>query len=145
MLIYTKGDMFESEADILVCPVNCVGTMGKGLALQFKERFPELDAKYQAVLRSGDLYINHPCVVRANGQRVCLFPTKWHWREPSRIEWVVRGMNQFWWGYVSDADMDLTVAMPKLGCGLGGLTWGDVKAVLDQYDVFYGARIYIYE
>jgi O-acetyl-ADP-ribose deacetylase (regulator of RNase III) len=141
MLIYTKGDMFESEADILVCPVNCVGTMGKGLALQFKERFPELDAKYQAVLRSGDLHIGQPCEVMANGQAICLFPTKFHWRDPSRLAWISAAMPDLAWF----AERYSTVAVPKLGCGLGGLEWEDVKVLIERPLQHTESRIYIYE
>lgn len=130
MIEYVTGNMFDREADCYVIPVNCVGTMGKGLAREAKERFPDLNREYQTVLRTGELHIGHPCLARAHQQDFLLFPTKWHWREPSRYEWIQDGLNvaefEFW-----DNSHD-TIAMPKLGCGLGGLEWRVVRSYMER-------------
>lgn len=143
MIEYVTGNMFDREADCYVIPVNCVGVMGKGLAKEAKERFPDLDAEYQAMLRSGDLYIGHPCLVRAHRQDFLLFPTEWHWREPSRIEWIQDGLN-----IASDDFWDNShgvIAMSKLGCGLGGLDWGVVRSHMERKFRSEPYTVFVYE
>lgn len=125
------GDMFESQAQALVNTVNCVGVMGKGVAEQFKKRFPAMfdDYKYRCTrqaVRLGEPYLYRDM----SGVLVVNFPTKGHWRSPSRLEDIERGLDYFAdhaanWGITS-------VAMPPLGCGNGGLEWSDVGPLIYQ-------------
>lgn len=138
---YVEGDICRSSADLLVCPVNCLGTMGKGLARQFKDWFPELDKEYQKALRNGSLHINTVAIVFANGRAICLFPTKWDWREPSRMAWIINGLEA-----LRDALLvGETVAIPRLGCGLGGLDFErQVKPVIAYYMKDHKGDVFVY-
>lgn len=136
---FIVGDIFSQPADVYVNPVNCAGTMGKGLALKFKECFPDINFPYVKACEARIIKPGQPALVpsRTNGRQenpwvplVCLFPTKDHWRDPSRIEWVRRGLT---WccqnqpeGLLKEGDHRPTWAFPLLGAGLGGLDVYDV-------------------
>src|SRR3954466_10898978 len=98
MINYTKGNIFDSSAQALVNPVNTVGVMGKGLALTFRERFPENFRAYAAacnagVVRTGRMFVTDTHIT-INGPRwIINFPTKQHWRDKSRIEWIVEWLH----------------------------------------------------
>ena len=123
------GDMFESDAQTLVNAVNCVGAMGKGVAQEFKRRFPALFDDYKArcdrnLVRVGEPYLYEDLL----GTSVLNFPTKDHWRSPSRLADVERGLDYLasrldQWGITS-------LAMPSLGCGNGGLDWAEVGPLI---------------
>lgn len=116
-----QGNLLLAEADTLVNPVNCLGVQGAGLARQFRDRFPELDAEYRELCRSRLLRLGNPLL--SSDGRVLWFPTKHHWRERSRLWDIDRGLQAFVqrWG-----DDSRSWAFPALGCGLGGLSWDDV-------------------
>jgi O-acetyl-ADP-ribose deacetylase (regulator of RNase III)/uncharacterized protein YwgA len=124
------GNLFESDAQTLVNTVNCVGVMGKGVALEFKKRFPAMFADYvdrceRKRVRLGEPYLYED---QLSGMRVVNFPTKDHWRSPSRLSEIERGLDYFvkhyaQWGIKS-------VAMPPLGCGNGGLEWSEVGPLI---------------
>lgn len=125
-----QGDLFASGADVLLNPVNCVGVMGKGLALAFRERFPKMFDAYRLACDQGALTPGrlHEWTSPDGFARVINFPTKQHWRGQSRLEWVDSGL---------DALRELllrrpatTVAIPALGCGLGGLAWREVEGLI---------------
>lgn len=123
------GNIFDSQAQTLVNTVNCVGVMGKGLALEFKRRFPEMYADYVARCKGKTVKIGEPYLYRyPSGKWILNFPTKYHWRQPSRLEYITRGL-QFVlehyreWGITS-------IAFPPLGCGEGGLDWRVVGPTL---------------
>jgi len=127
------ADLFTiADVDALVNPVNTQGVMGKGLALAFKRRFPQSYKAYRAACQRGEL---QPGVVLfVPGQKgepnVLHFPTKKHWRGKSRLEWIASGLD-----YLRDhyAAWGLTrIAMPQIGCGLGGLEWPDVQPLIEQ-------------
>lgn len=120
MLMEPEADLFASDANVIANPVNCVGVMGKGLALAFKSRYPGLDAFYRQACRAKDLRPGRPVLWRPdNGdQAVLLFPTKRHWRDSSRREDVDDGLA---WLARRSGEWDGKVALPALGCGLGGL------------------------
>lgn len=119
------GDLFESRTQTLVNTVNCVGVMGKGVALEFKKRFPAMFKDYTARCERKQVHLGEPYLYRdASGRQVVNFPTKDHWRSPSRLTDIERGLDFFAqhfaeWGVTS-------VAMPPLGCGNGGLEWSEV-------------------
>lgn len=131
-----EGSILDDPADVLVCPVNLVsGVMGKGLALAFKERWPNLvDAhKMLCQIRYGGyetLYYEQV----GTGQLVCLFPTKVHWRNPSKLELVARGMRLLVENVKKckqGTKETYRIAVPALGCGLGGLHWDRVKPLIE--------------
>lgn len=123
------GDLFESKADAIVNPINCVGVMGGGLALEFKNRYPEMFKVYVDLCKAGHLtpgtiYGHRP----PSGPVVLNFPTKDHWKDPSLIKYIHEGLPEL---ISTMRDMDLkSVAIPALGCGLGGLNWADVEPVI---------------
>jgi len=119
------GDLFASEAQTLVNTVNCVGVMGKGVALEFKKRFPSLFEDYAARCERREVRLGEPYVYRGKGGKLVVnFPTKGHWRSPSRLADIEAGMNYFVKHY---AEWGITsIAFPPLGCGNGGLEWTEV-------------------
>ena len=129
MLKVLIGDLFASPAQTLVNPVNCVGVMGKGLALEFKKRFPGMFDDYVARCARKQVRLGEPYLYRDQaGTMVVNFPTKGHWRSPSRLTDIERGLDYFVghyerWGVRS-------IAFPPLGCGNGGLEWFDVGSVM---------------
>lgn len=125
------GNMFESQAQTLVNTVNCVGVMGKGIANEFKKRFPEMFRDYAEKCRHGQVKPGVPYLYTdLLGTSIINFPTKNHWRSPSKLEDVVHGLDIFAekyreWGIES-------VAFPPLGCGSGGLEWRTVGPIMYQ-------------
>ena len=133
MIKLTQGNLLRAEAEALVNTVNCVGYMGKGIALQFKKAFPEnyeayrLACQQKAVLpgrmfvwESGDML---------HRQIIINFPTKRHWRQSSRMEDIEAGL-----GALVDEVRNRgikSIAIPPLGCGLGGLAWSEVKPKIE--------------
>lgn len=137
MIHYIKdGDLFDSGADILVNTVNCVGVMGKGIALEFKRRFPEYYADYRKACNEGlvkpgvcRLWIYKPIIIS--------FPTKDHWRNPSKIEWIESGLKSLIQRIATVQDNPFlkdakVVAIPALGCANGGLDWVEVKPLIEK-------------
>ncbi|WP_298972326.1 macro domain-containing protein [uncultured Roseobacter sp.] len=131
MLTYKRTSLFESNAQTLVNTVNCVGVMGKGIAKAFKQREPDMFTAYkrvcdQKLLEPGKLWL-----WRGSEQWILNFPTKKHWRSPSRIEWVEAGLEKFADTY--EAQGVTEIAFPKLGCGNGNLDWADVRPLMERY------------
>ena len=123
------GDLFAARADALVNPVNCVGVMGKGLALAFKRRYPLMFADYQRDCRAGRLTVGRPALHRCLGcPPIISLPTKAHWRQPSTMEIVLAGVRGLA-PLVAAYDLR-SLAVPALGCGAGGLRWEAVRGPL---------------
>jgi O-acetyl-ADP-ribose deacetylase (regulator of RNase III) len=118
---FVQGDMFDSGADYLVNTVNCVGAMGKGVALQFKKRHPEMYQEYCKQCARGEVQPGQLYVYRANQYNIINFPTKRHWRNPSRIEDIEAGLKSLR-KFLETKPME-SIAIPPLGCGNGGLDW----------------------
>lgn len=135
MINYTTGDLLQSGAQALVNTVNTVGVMGKGIALHFKETFPHNFAVYADACRRGQLAPGRMLVVEdsslTTGKRLIVnFPTKQHWRNPSRYEWVESGLQDL---VRVIAQYHITsIAIPPLGCGNGGLDWNKVKPMIEH-------------
>ena len=129
MIAYLRGNLLEDDAQALVNTVNTVGVMGKGIALQFKQRFPANFAAYAQACKLGQVQTGRMFVTESGeltGPRwVVNFPTKQHWRDPSRMEWVVDGLQDLRGFLVSKAVE--SIALPALGAGLGGLPWAEVR------------------
>ena len=123
------GNIFDTSMKTLVNTVNCVGVMGKGIALEFKKRFPDIYKEYvklcdQKLVRPGKPFFYQDLL----GTSVLMFPTKDHWRSPSKLEYIVDGLNWFVENY---QQLGITsIAFPPLGCGNGGLTWDVVGPIM---------------
>lgn len=131
MIKYVKGDIFNSPSKIIVNTVNTVGAMGKGVALEFKKRYPEMFDKYQELCSNQLLDVGKLYLWRESEKWVLLFPTKKHWRYPSKIEYIEKGLQKFEQNW--DKLGTNTIAFPRLGCGNGGLDWQEVKPLMEKY------------
>ena len=132
MLRYVDSPLFESSARVLVNTVNTVGVMGKGVALEFKKRFPEMHRLYRGHCKSGRLRIGKLWLYRTLGRWVLNFPTKAHWRNPSKIEYIRAGLTKFVTTY-QDRGID-SISFPLLGCGNGGLDFDtQVRPLMERY------------
>lgn len=134
MIKIMNGDIFESEAECLVNPVNCVGVMGKGLALEFKRRYPDYFVAYKEIcdnlnLKSG-IFAFHG-FKNKYGKDFISFPTKYHWSEQSDLSSIAASLRLFSERYFDFPDQ--SYAFPALGCGLGGLEWNDVFKIMKIY------------
>lgn len=133
MLRFTQGNLLDARVDAVVNTVNTVGVMGKGIALMFRERFPENFAAYAAACRAGEVEVGRMFVqagVELDGPRwIVNFPTKKHWRQPTRPEWVEAGLADL--RKVIRAKGIRSVALPPLGCGNGGLDWAEVRPMIE--------------
>lgn len=127
---FVYGDLFSDPADALVNPVNCVGVMGAGLALAFRERYPRYYAAYAECCRRGAIKPGsvHLYPTRmAQPKYLISFPTKRHWRERSRMEDIESGLKALRHA-LADGKINIrSVAVPALGAGLGGLEWPRIK------------------
>lgn len=133
MITYLRGNLLEDDAQALVNTVNTVGVMGKGIALQFKQRFPANFVAYAQACKLGQVQTGRMFVTEPGeltGPRwVVNFPTKQHWRDPSRMECVVDGLQDLRDFLMSNAVQ--SIALPALGAGLGGLPWAVVRGHIE--------------
>jgi O-acetyl-ADP-ribose deacetylase (regulator of RNase III) len=119
MILYVEGNLFNSPAQILVNTVNTVGVMGKGVALEFKRLFPDMYKQYRLLCEQGRFEIGMLWLYKSPNKWVLNFPTKKHWRNPSKLEYIEAGMKKFVDTY---AEMGIhSIAFPPLGCGNGQL------------------------
>lgn len=131
MITYVDFSLFESPAKVLVNTVNTVGVMGKGIAREFKRIYPEMFVGYQRLCESGQMSIGDLLLYRTSHKWVLNFPTKKHWRNASRPEYVAAGLDKFVRMY-QDAKIT-SVSFPLLGCGNGELDWKtQVKPLTEQ-------------
>jgi len=145
MIHTATGDLFESHCDALVNPVNCVGVAGRGLAAQFRTRYPDDIAAYSNAGRNGRIHTGEmftTCVNRLT-PTIVHFPTKDHWRYPSQMNYITDGLVALR-RTITQHQFE-TIAVPALGCGHGGLRWDEVRdairTILEDLDV----RIEVYE
>ena len=140
MIEFVSGDMFDKSYHIRINTVNCVGVMGKGVALAFKTRYPKMFAEYKRMcdeghLRPGLLHVWHDGSGNGNPDEwIVNFPTKDHWRNDSKYEYVESGLKALRL-YLAPCG-PLRVAMPALGCGNGNLDWGKVATMF--FDELHG-------
>jgi O-acetyl-ADP-ribose deacetylase (regulator of RNase III) len=134
MIAVVQGDILKADAEALVNTVNCVGHMGRGLAAQFKRAFPDNFRVYQAACKREQVQAGRMLVVETgrltNPRFIINFPTKRHWRGKSRMEDIEAGLTAL----VDEIRrLDIrSVAVPPLGCGLGGLNWSDVRPRIER-------------
>lgn len=159
--LFTPENIFESDTDVIVNPVNLEGVMGAGLAKQFREKFPLLEATYKEACKQrkfyagvvgyrsplgdgneilisdgramfeGNLFLFGNEGTRPGSPRVLCFPTKKHWKNPSDIELIEKGLKTFVNNYKKLNIKSIT--FPRLGCGLGGLDWKVVSSLMHKY------------
>ncbi len=134
MIHSTQGDIFKANAEALVNTVNCVGYMGRGIAAQYKRAFPENFRAYEAACKRGEVEPGRMLIVETgqltNPRFIVNFPTKRHWRAKSRVEDIDAGLAAL----VADVvRLGITsIAIPPLGCGLGGLDWAEVRPRIER-------------
>lgn len=125
-----KGNLLTADVDALVNTVNTEGVMGKGLALQFKKAFPENFASYEHACKAGEVKTGQMHIVQrlASPRFIINFPTKRHWRQPSKLEYVRDGLRDLV-AQVKRLNIE-SIAVPPLGCGNGGLEWSAVRPLI---------------
>ena len=147
MIKFLKGNILNDNAEALVNTVNTVGVMGRGLALSFKKAFPENFRKYKQVCNEGNLTIGKMFVYETHllqPKYIINFPTKTHWRYPSKYEYIHRGLIELREWLVERKIA--SVAIPPLGSGNGKLKWEQVKPVIEKYlSDLEGIDIRVYE
>lgn len=143
MLVYRRTDLFSSPAQTLVNTVNCVGVMGKGIAKEFKDRDPDMFAAYKRLCDDKRLSPGKLWLWRGANYLTLNFPTKMHWRNPSKLEWIEAGLKKFASSY---ADVGIEeISFPRLGCGNGGLNWDDVRPLMERYLKPLPISVYIHD
>lgn len=148
MIRYTHGDILKCDADALVNTVNCVGVMGRGIALQLKKAFADNFEAYASACKRGDVVLGRMFVFptgRLVGPRFIVnFPTKGHWRSKSRIEDIETGLVAL--VEVIRVHEIRSIAIPPLGSGLGGLHWPDVRERIEAaLDPLPDVRVIVFE
>jgi len=134
MLRFTQGNLLEADADALVNTVNTVGVMGKGIALMFKEAFPENFKAYETACKNKQVQLGRMFVTERSefiGPKLIVnFPTKGHWRYPSKLEWITAGLEDL--KRVIEEKKIKSIALPPLGSGNGGLDWKVVRPKIEE-------------
>lgn len=132
MLRYTDTTVFNVGTQTIVNTINCVGVMGAGLALEFQLRFPEMEKDYVERCKKKEVTVGRPYLYKNYGNPWILnFPTKHHWKYPSKIEWLEAGLKYFATNYQRGGIT--SIAFPKLGCSNGGLEWDGVSPLMEKY------------
>lgn len=147
MIQSMTGNLLEDTAEAYVNTVNTVGVMGKGIALQFKQAFPDVFKQYKKDCKAGLVKVGKMHVVEVfgftNPKYIINFPTKEHWRNPSKLAYIEEGLQDL--AQVIKERNIQTIALPPLGCGNGGLEWHEVRpkifAVLESLDI----EVHLYE
>jgi len=140
MLRYAQGNLLTASVEALVNTVNEKGVMGKGIALMFKEAFPDSAREYENAARRGEIHVGKVFVTRETGDRdprwIIHFPTKKHWRNRSKLEWVREGLQDLV-RVIGELRIH-SVALPPLGAGNGKLEW---RLVRGEIDAAFGAMV----
>jgi O-acetyl-ADP-ribose deacetylase (regulator of RNase III) len=135
MIKFVGGDFFDYDADIRINTVNCVGVMGAGVALLFKNRFPDMYNDYSRACENNEVAPGKPHIWQDNDMfkklTIINFPTKIDWKNPSEYEYIEKGL--VWLKQFLSEKENLTVTLPALGCGHGGLDWTRVKDMITKY------------
>lgn len=147
MIQLAQGNILDDSSSALVIPVNTVGVAGKGLALAFKLKFPEWYKSYREQCDNGSLIVGRPILhTFDNFQEVryfISFPTKMYWRNPSEFGWISVGLDNL--RKLIFKHHIKTIAIPALGCGLGGLDWPTIeKLITDKLGDLKNTEISLY-
>jgi O-acetyl-ADP-ribose deacetylase (regulator of RNase III) len=134
MIEFTRGDILQADVEAIVNTVNCVGVMGRGIALQFKKAWPENFKAYATACKNNEVQPGKMFVFAiqqpANPRYIINFPTKRHWRDASRMEDIDSGLEALA-ATIREKHIQ-SIAIPPLGSGLGGLDWNQVKQKIEQ-------------
>lgn len=140
---FSSSDIWDTECDTIVIPVNTIGVMGAGMAKEVAERYKGLLYEYRRACKSGRLTVNNLWNFKTrNGMNILCFPTKEDWRNDSKIEWIennLKLLSETW----EELGID-SIAIPKIGCGRGGLKWNDVSTLIYKYLDPIDPPVYIY-
>jgi O-acetyl-ADP-ribose deacetylase (regulator of RNase III) len=148
MMKFLQGNLLDAPTEALVNTVNTVGVMGKGIALMFKEAFPDNFRAYEDAVKHKEVRIGQMFVTENQtfeGPRWLInFPTKKHWRQPSKLEWIVDGLKDL--QQVVQRNGIHSIALPPLGCGNGGLNWSDVRPEIERaFKELRGVDVWVFE
>ena len=144
MIHFVHGDLFSSKYDVIVNAVNCVGVMGKGLALTFKQKYVENYAQYIKACQAHKLHPGQILIVQDHDQLIINAATKRHWKDESQEEWVIDAIVHIA-AWLTIRPEIKSIAIPKLGCGLGGLSWGRIRPIMEDAFSDCPQEIYIFE
>jgi O-acetyl-ADP-ribose deacetylase (regulator of RNase III) len=143
MLVYVRTSLFESPAQTLVNTVNTVGVMGKGVALEFKNRYPKMYENYRELCDNGVLTVGKLHLWRGNDQWILNFPTKTTWKKASEYSYIEDGLKTFVSSY---KEMGISsIAFPPLGCGNGNLDWNLVRPLMEKYLANLEIPVYVHD
>lgn len=147
MLIYKQGDLLKDDAEVLVNAVNTVGVMEAGIAKQFKKQFPEMYEKYKRDCKANKLRLGKMHLVQVEDEPeakyVINFPTLVHWQDQSNLSDIESGLIDL--VRMVETYGFRTIAIPPLGCGVGGLNWEDVRYLIEQAFKSVDVRVHLYE
>ena len=148
MIEYKTGDLLAEDAEAIVNAVNCVGVMGRGIALQFKKAYPENFKAYAAACQQKEVRPGRVFVYSTGGltnpRYIINFPTKRHWRDKSHMEDIEKGLQDLL-RVIDEKNLD-SIALPALGSGLGGLEWPDVCSRIERaFEAKQNIRVIIFE
>jgi O-acetyl-ADP-ribose deacetylase (regulator of RNase III) len=148
MIKIVTGNLLDAKVEALVNTVNTVGVMGKGIALQFKEAFHDNYKAYRDACKNESFHIGELLAIKDNnailGEKLIInFPTKKHWKQPSRYEYIEAGLIALS-KFIQDNKIN-SIALPPLGCGNGGLNWDVVRPLIDKHLSALKADVYVYE
>ncbi|HET6568938.1 MAG TPA: macro domain-containing protein, partial [Rhodothermales bacterium] len=151
MIELCRGDILKADEEALVNTVNCVGVMGKGIALQFRNKYPENYEAYADACKAKELKVGRMFVFDRGAlipgawpRYIINFPTKEHWRGKSKLEYVLRGLDTL----VDEVRRRgiTSIAVPPLGCGNGGLKWREVRPAIERaFARLPDVRVLLYE
>jgi O-acetyl-ADP-ribose deacetylase (regulator of RNase III) len=134
MMRFLQGNLLDAPTEALVNTVNTVGVMGKGIALMFKEAFPDNFRSYDEAVKQKEVRIGRMFITEnsnLDGPKWLInFPTKKHWRQPSQLEWIVDGLKDL--RRVIEEKGIRSIALPPLGRGNGGLDWSEVRPEIEH-------------
>lgn len=144
-ITFIKGNIFNTKCQTIVNTVNCVGVMGKGIAFVHRLRYPKMYEEYKEhcknkLIKTGSLWLYKK---QENAPWILSFPTKFHWKYPSKIEWVEQGLQKFVETY--EKKEITSIAFPLLGTHNGGLDTNEVKGLMDKYLAKCSIDIEIYD
>lgn len=132
MIEYSTTTVFNVDAQTIVNTVNCKGVMGAGLALECRVRYPEMYADYAERCAHGEIQPGVLSIYRGYGRPWILnFPTKRHWKKPSKYLWIEMGLARFLDIYAQEGIT--SIAFPRLGSRNGKLDWNQVQSIMERY------------
>lgn len=130
-IIELKGNIFSSKCQVITNTVNCEGVMGKGLAMEFKYRYPEMFNNYFNVCQNGLLKPGNLLLWKKSKPWILNFPTKFFWKLPSKIDYIEFGMKEF--ASIYRQESIASIAFPQLGVSNGGLQWDIVRRIMYKH------------